>query len=224
MILVDGENNLECVVNPGKLNFIIIEDIMHFQKIIYAIYNQINKVEESLMLYNDDYDMLNMSKCCDVIFSTMDISLQNSKVNKKLINYLQNEIIGNEINERFIENHSQLVNILDELENISDYEFTYNDEYSLDQILKNNSVKLKESEGNFVERLIEYIKISRDFLNINIFFLIGCKIYLNDGDYEHLRKWTEYQDVICIFVERDDTYMPLNANKYILDRDMCIIH
>lgn len=224
MILVDGENNLECEVNSRKLNFIIIENNIYFQKFISDIYNQINKLEENLILYNGDYDMLDMNKFCDVIFSTMDISLQNSKINKKFIKYLQDEIIVNDINERFIANHSQLVNILDEFKNISDYEFVYNDEYSLDQILKNNSVKLKESSGSFAERLIEYIKVSRDFLNINIFFLVGCKIYFSDSDYEHLKKWTEYQDITCIFIERDDTYMPLNANKYILDRDMCIIH
>ena len=113
---------------------------------------------------------------------------------------------------------------MDELKNISDYEFAYNDEYSLDYILKNNAVKLKEYPGSFAERLIEYIKVGRDFLNINIFFLVGCKIYFSNSDYEHLRKWTKYQDITCIFVERDDTYMPLNANKYILDRDMCVIH
>lgn len=224
MILVDGENNLECEVNSRKLNFIIIENNIYFQKFISDIYNQINKIEENLILYNGDYDMLDMNKFCDVIFSTMDISLQNSKINKKFIKYLQDEIIVNDINERFIANHSQLVNILDEFKNISDYEFVYNDEYSLDQILKNNSVKLKEYSGSFAERLIEYIKVSRDFLNINIFFLVGCKIYFSDSDYEHLKKWTEYQDITCIFIERDDTYMPLNANKYILDRDMCIIH
>lgn len=224
MILVDGENNLECEVDSRKLNFIIIENNIYFQKFISDIYNQINKLEENLILYNGDYDILDMNKFCDVIFSTMDISLQNSKINKKFIKYLQDEIIVNDINERFIANHSQLVNILDEFKNISDYEFVYNDEYSLDQILKNNSVKLKESSGSFAERLIEYIKVSRDFLNINIFFLVGCKIYFSDSDYEHLKKWTEYQDITCIFIERDDTYMPLNANKYILDRDMCIIH
>ncbi len=132
MILVDGENNLECEVNSQKLNFIIIENNVYFQKFISDIYNQINKLEENLILYNGDYDMLDMNKFCDVIFSTMDISLQNSKINKKFIKYLQDEIIVNDINERFIANHSQLVNILDEFKNISDYEFVYNDEYSLD--------------------------------------------------------------------------------------------
>ena len=95
MILVDGENNLECEVNSENLNFIIIENNIYFQKFISDIYNQINKVEENLMLYNGDYEMLDMSKFCDVIFSTMDISLQNSKINKKFIKYLQDEIIIN---------------------------------------------------------------------------------------------------------------------------------
>ena len=53
---------------------------------------------------------------------------------------------------------------------------------------------------------------------------IGCKIYLNESDYNHLRKWAMYQDIICILVERDDIYIPKNSNKYILDRDICIIH
>ena len=225
MMLADKENNLECIINSENLNFIIIEKTEYFEKFINDIYNQISKIDDTLILYNDEFDVIDMNKHCDVIFSPRDIVFsQNNKINKKLISYLKEIIFDDEIDERFIQNHSQLVNILDEVKDLSDYQFTFEDEYSLEQILKNNAVKLKEPTGNFLERLIEYIKINRDFLDIDIFFIVGCKIYLNESDYNHLRKWAMYQDIICILVERDDIYIPKNSNKYILDRDICIIH
>ena len=72
--------------------------------------------------------------------------------------------------------------------------------------------------------MIEYTKLKRNFFNIDTFFLIGCKIYLSDDDYVHLEKWVNYQNVRYIFIERYDIDIPLNANKYILDNDMCIIN
>ena len=44
MILVDNESNLECIISSEKLNYIVIEQAEYFERFVYKIYNQINKI------------------------------------------------------------------------------------------------------------------------------------------------------------------------------------
>ena len=53
---------------------------------------------------------------------------------------------------------------------------------------------------------------------------MGCKAYLKESDYYHLEKWTEYQSIMIVLIENDDNRLPLGINKYIIDKDKCVIH
>ena len=113
---------------------------------------------------------------------------------------------------------------MDEVKNISEYPICIEEEYSLSDILKNVGIKLVDPEGSFCEKLIDYAKINYDFLKIDVLFLVGCKAYLKESDYYHLEKWTEYQCITIVLIENDDNRLPLGINKYIIDKDKCVIH
>ena len=62
------------------------------------------------------------------------------------------------------------------------------------------------------------------FLKIDVFFVVGCKGYLKEKDYEYLQEWTRYQQITLVLIECDEDRLPLGMNKYIIDRDKCVIH
>ena len=57
---------------------------------------------------------------------------------------------------------------------------------------------LSETEESFCEKLI-------DFLKIDMFFVVGCKGYLSEKDYEYLQEWVRYQEITLVLVESDET-------------------
>ena len=57
-----------------------------------------------------------------------------------------------------------------------------------------------------------------------MFFVVGCKGYLSEKGYEYLQEWVRYQEITLVLVESDENQLPSGINKYILDRDGCVIH
>ena len=47
---------------------------------------------------------------------------------------------------------------------------------------------------------------------------------MKEKDYEYLQEWTRYQQITLVLIECDEDRLPLGMNKYIIDRDKCVIH
>ena len=205
MIFVSHQNGIESNLITGRINALILEDSEEYTYLVETLWNQIHKIEEKLLFYGKENELLDMSKRCDIIFSPRDLSFQNSKISKKLFAYLTEQIQMSGLNDEIIKNHAELLQLMDEVKNISEYTICIEEEYSLSDILKN-------------------AKINYDFLKIDVLFLVGCKAYLKESDYYHLEKWTEYQSIMIVLIENDDNRLPLGINKYIIDKDKCVIH
>lgn len=224
MRLVGHENGIASKLETECINAIILEDPDQYTKIIQKLWNQIHKIEETLFLYGEENDLLDMSKRCDLLFSMKDLSLQNSRIQKKLITYLAEEIQMSEIYDKMVENQAKLLQIAEDIKNLSEYPIYINEDYNMPDILKYLGIKLSETEGNFCEKLIDYMKISYDFLKIDIFFIVGCKGYLNEKDYKYLQEWIRYQQITLVLIESDENRLPSGVNKYIIDNDKCVIY
>lgn len=224
MILVSHENGIENKLETERINAVILEDPEQYTKMIQKLWNQIHKVEETLLLYGAENELLDMSKQCDLLFSIMDLNLQNSRIQKKLIAYLAEEIQMSKLYDKMVENQSELLQIAEDIKNLSEYPISLNEDYNITDILKYVGVKLSKTGESFCEKLIDYMKISYDFLKIDVFFVVGCKGYLSEKDYEYLQEWVMYQEITLVLVESDETQLPSGINKYIIDRDGCVIH
>lgn len=224
MIFISHENGIESKLETERINAIILEDSEQYTGLIQKIWNQVHKVEETLLLYGTENELLDMSKRCDILFSIEDLNLQNSRIQKKLITYLTDEIQTNVLYDKIVENQAELLRLMENVKDISEYPICMNEEYNIADILKYIGVKLSETEGSFCEKLIDYMKISYDFLRIDVFFIVGCKGYMKETDYQYLQKWTRYQQIVLVLVECEESRLPTGINKYIMDSDRCLIH
>lgn len=79
MIFISHENGIESKLETDRMNAIVLEDSEQYTGLIQKLWNQIHKVEETLLLYGAENELLDMSKQCDLLFSIRDLSLQNSE-------------------------------------------------------------------------------------------------------------------------------------------------
>ena len=149
MKFISHGNGIESRLETERINAIILEDSEQYTGLIQKLWNQIHKVEETLLLYGVENELLDMSKQCDLLFSIRDLSLQNSRIQKKLITYLSEEIQMSELYDKIVENQAELLRIIEEIKNLSEYPICMNEEYNIVDILKYLGVKLSETEGSF---------------------------------------------------------------------------
>lgn len=142
MKFISHGNGIESRLETERINAIILEDSEQYTGLIQKLWNQIHKVEETLLLYGVENELLDMSKQCDLLFSIRDLSLQNSRIQKKLITYLAEEIQMSELYDKIVENQAELLRIIEEIKNLSEYPICMNEEYNIVDILKYLGVKL----------------------------------------------------------------------------------
>ena len=104
MIFISHENGIESKLETDRMNAIVLEDSEQYTGLIQKLWNQIHKVEETLLLYGAENELLDMSKRCDLLFSIRDLSLQNSRIQKKLITYFAEEIQMSKLYDKMVEN------------------------------------------------------------------------------------------------------------------------
>lgn len=121
MKFISHGNGIESRLETERINAIILEDSEQYTGLIQKLWNQIHKVEETLFLYGAENELLDMSKQCDLLFSIRDLSLQNSRIQKKLITYLAEEIQMSELYDKMVENQAELLQIMEEIKNLSEY-------------------------------------------------------------------------------------------------------
>ena len=127
MKFISHGNGIESRLETERINAIILEDSEQYTGLIQKLWNQIHKVEETLLLYGVENELLDMSKQCDLLFSIRDLSLQNSRIQKKLITYLAEEIQMSELYDKIVENQAELLRIIEEIKNLSEYPICMNE-------------------------------------------------------------------------------------------------
>ncbi len=114
--------------------------------------------------------------------------------------------------------------MLDELNFQSDYEIEFSPEIDSIDIFDDFEVRLKEPEGKFVERIIDYTKTMHRLLMKDTFFFVNCGSFLDADDYIYLEKLAKYNEIALVFVEAEQRKVGFEGNELIIDKDFCKIY
>lgn len=85
-------------------------------------------------------------------------------------------------------------------------------------------VQLKQPEGRFVERLIDYGTTVKQLLDKQVFVLANCAAYLTAEDYVYLQQWLQYEEVYVILLEQSQHPLYFPIHEVIIDTDLCEIY
>ena len=224
MIITDHLYGMECELKTDQLNVLILEKTDTFTGFIEHLEAQLNKVEEKILLYDDEQNQMDFSKKADVIFSVRDLTYQTTKMQKKVCAAIGEEVAESALQDRLVQNYAELLRIADDIKMESSYEVEYDAGYSFAELFKYLGMRLEEPKGTFCEKIMSYAKNCRDFLHIDVFFLINCKTFFKKEEYVQLQKWAAYQEICFGMVESDESRLPSGTNKYRMDEDGCLIH
>ena len=87
-------------------------------------------------------------------------------------------------------------------------------------ILKAFGVRLEVSEDPF-ERLVDYVRLSREFLHIHFLVLIGIRSFLSENACDALCRDLSAAGIAVLFVEPSCRSLPENGNRLVIDEDHC---
>lgn len=202
-----------------KVNVLVIENQKLFVEILSDINDQINGLEGKMVLSIDNISCL-ISQNLELIseYVPFDVNKKNLiiKLYKKLNNIAVNE-------EFFIKNKSLNTNIIDfalEVSNELDNEFEFNAEIDPINIFKIIDFKFNQSL-NLTEKIIEYIKIVRDYDKEKCFILVNLRNYISLDEIDEFYKMILYNKFKVLIISGGDHPKSEYEEKIVIDEDLC---
>lgn len=211
------------IFSENQINVITVENKAFFSKLISVLLLQTEGADGDFVLSEDDI-VLPISKICDVIINPFSLDFNSKKNLTKIYNLLKISA--------FDENHytltgelkTQLFKYLDTLLFDFDFPVTYQDDFDFVSLFKAVNIAIDEIGTTLLEKLIHYIRISAELLEIKCFMFVNLKTFLSDSELKELYTFSFYHKVHLLLFEGFFTEKTQPCEKhYIIDNDLCEI-
>lgn len=223
MKIIHPDLQIKFEIHLAKLNSLVIEKPEYFERIATDLSRAYEKKGEDIMLYQEE-NRYDISKYADIIFTPFNLTYDKREIQKKLFVNLQNISEMQDLMSEFAEANGYLLELLNKLDFDSEYDIEYEEDFDFSALLKNYSVHIREPEGRFIEKAIEYMVNLKKLLNKDVFVFINCDAYLAEDDYAYFEKCAQHYGLYILFINSRQIACSHAINECIIDRDLCEIH
>lgn len=221
MVHIELDNAI--ISNQDVFTEWIIELPAVMMKYVQELYRQCGGGEGRFVLSQGDKE-IDLSKNIELIMNPFMIEINGRKILNKLYSeldkisktetmYMQTLKIARDIKEYILS-----------LEYEADYSLEFETELDVPGLLKIAGVKYEETEIDFLEKLIRYIKTIVRVLSIKVIVFINLRSYLSETQMQEVIKEIEYQEIQAIFMENQERVGLEGGKRYIIDKDQCEIY
>lgn len=202
------------------ISTLVIENIELFRIIVEDINKEKLKEENGFILYNDNYEKLDINKNIILINNLVLLDLNERIILNGLHKEIKEEILVN-----YYKEFDQLEkNINEFIKNAifnNNYNLTYDCSLNIEDLLKISSLRFNEEE-NIIDKFLSYIDLIQNYLKINHIILINSRNYFTDEEYKNLFSEIERKEISLTFIENYNNRVSFpNEKLYIIDNNLC---
>ena len=202
---INGFDN-EIIFNDENINILEIKDSKCFTHIIKILNEKINGIESNeIFLLDNNENELNMGKEMYMIFDLFNIDYNSKKIISKIYEIISENIKKNQDHE--IENETiKLRNYIIQENNELPFEFVMKRKLEISEILKLYNLKIDPiNYASILERAELLIDIISTLQIAKILVLPNLKTYLSEDELVALYKYSLYNNVKLLLIERYNT-------------------
>lgn len=220
--------NIEYILNleENKVPVYIIENQKLFFTMLQDLHRQVNMSEEgNFSLFDDKNKELNISKNFLLISDVFNINFHDKKIINSIFSILKEESLSEENYLLRLETENKLKDFLQML--ISNFEFPLeiNEKFEYENLFKLFNIRIQENYENFLEKIIDYLKIITRLTSIKYIVFINLKTFLSKNELEKLYQESFYNKINIILFENYENNCIIDVEKrIIIDSDLCEIY
>lgn len=208
------ENEFE--FDDEHINILTVKEIKCFTHIIEIINEKILGVKNNeIFLLNDEDEEIKFSNCF-MIFDLFNIDYNSKKILNKLYDIIANRVENRqdlEMQNLMLKLRNKVIEEVNELP----FEFTMKDELEIADMLKLYSLKIDSNNyENVLERVEFLIDLIATLQVADLIIIPNLKIYLSDEELVELYKYSLYNNVRLLLIERE------NKKKLKYEKEMII--
>ena len=207
-----------------KTNFTewIIESPTLFSEYVIEMHSQIEGSEGRFVLSESD-KIIALSKSAVIILNPLAVDINTRKVLNKLYSELSKYAKSEQMYVKTSEFLRLMQEYLLELEQCTEHNLEYDPEIDITSLLKSVNVHYETTNMDFLESLLQYVKILADIGGIKLFIFVNLRSYLTDNQMTKIIREMNYQNILGIFIENQTRENLEGVQTYVIDTDNCEI-
>jgi len=207
----------------GEINVLIVENQREFYNYIMEMKNQIEEGSGKFVISVDN-EILDLKKKVDLTIDILSMNLNQKRIITKLYSILKNLSINEDCYLQTKIITSEVEKYIDEIVDLIDFPITYNKESILESIFKSLDIRFAYNHEFLLERVIDYIRIVREFFTVELFVFVNLKSFLVENDVKELYRFAAYEKIkIILFESTCRDVIKEYENVRIIDFDLCEI-
>lgn len=214
--------NEQLELDENKANVLIIENKDFFKEIVLDILNLVDRKESKSWFFEDHTEL---KKGMDIVTDIFNLDINSTKNLTKLYGKIKEEYITGENYEKYMKLCTEVHSFLTDVVETFEFGLEYNENLDLSSFMKLNSVKFSFDDKSVLEKMMDYIQILHDYIEIKVFVFVNIKSYLGYDEVVDFYKYIELNKINVLFIETTDytEYRHLEKIK-IIDQDLCVIN
>lgn len=213
----------------------ICETVEEYQPLVICVEKQntmvqlISAIKQSiensndLVIVTDAEKKVNLSKEAAIIIDPWSIDCNSKQIKTKLYQLLL-DISQEQIDDSFIKLRTDMFRYIEGLSEHVPYNISYNMQLDASSILKCLEVVIEASCEDFMEQIVEYMKLMQSLCKTKVIFFVNLKSYLSTDQLEMLYKEAKYINQQLVLIEHTVSEHIINEKVMIIDQDDCIIN
>ncbi len=223
MKLLHKDFNFVFHFKENKSNLLVVEQPAIFLKLVRELTEYGNEEESGFILSENDEILKKKDKLVCVI-NPLSISLNERKLLSRLGEMLKREILSTEL---LIEGN-QILSILENyMLNVvrsMEWNLIYSDKMDIQSLLRIAEIRFEDTHETLVEKILDYMEISRGLLDIKCFVFVHLLSYLTEYEIEKFYEYVYYQKINVLLLEnRQPNVINTFSDIIIIDKDSCEI-
>lgn len=201
----------------------VIESPELFTQYTQMLHRQMEGAEGEFILSEND-EILDFSKQTEIILNPFGLDFNDRRIQKKLYSELQKAAYGENA---FLDTQkitAELKNYIYQLEYISGYDISVNEELDLTGIFKALDVQMDEPELDFCERLVQYMKVMTELLGKKLMIFVNIRSYINEEQLKGVMETAVHNELALLFIENIQRDFSSDRRYYIIDKDKCEVY
>ena len=201
----------------------VIESPELFVQYTQMLYQQMGGAEGGFILSEND-EILDFSKQAEIILNPFGQDFNDRRIQKKLYSELQKAAYGENA---FLDTQkitAELKNYIYQLEYISGYDISVNEELDLTGIFKALDVQMDEPELDFCEKLVQYMKVMAELLGKKLMIFVNIRSYINEEQLKGVIETAVHNELALLFIENIQRDFSSDRRYYIIDKDKCEVY
>lgn len=208
----------------SRIFILILENPLTLREFVQELREQ-TEGKEGRWVLSEENNPLKLSTACELILDPFSLDINQRKMVTSLYNRLDKSISSSDLLLEWNQTESYLLSFTEKLlESFDDFAISYRNDIAIKDFLKFMDVHFEVDTMDFLEHMIDYMRISVEVTGTRLLVLCNAKTFLSDQEIQFLYEQALYHKFRLLLVEgHAPEKMDAREKWLIVDKDNCVI-